>query len=116
MFPAVAALCAALSPLPAAATCAGTPNDYVCTDASGNHYSAIRYGGSTFVSGSNATGGRTWWRHTQSIGNTTFSDGQANGRGWNHTTIDLGGGTRATYGTDSSGRPYSSICGPHGCY
>ena len=111
-----AATCAALTAIPARAHCAGTPDYMVCIDSAGNHSTSIRYGDSSHASGGNFSTGSTWSHDTRSIGNTTFSEGRRNGRAWTRTDVDLGRGTRATYGTDSRGRPFGSVCGPYGCY
>ena len=106
----------ALAPLPAGANCAGTPGFSVCLDASGNHTTTIRAGGSSHVSGGSLATGSAWSHETRSIGNTTFSEGRNNGRVWTRTDVDLGGGTRATYGDDSRHGAFGSVCGPYGCY
>ena len=106
----------ALAPLAATANCAGTPAFNVCLDASGNHTTTIRSGDSSHVSGGSIATGSTWSHETRSIGNTTFSEGRRNGHGWTRTDIDLGGGARATYGADSRGGAFGSVCGRYGCY
>src|SRR5687768_15752061 len=102
---------AALASAPAIANCAATPGFSVCIDASGNHTTTIRSGDSRHVSGGNAATGSAWSQQTRSIGTTTFSDGRSNGRIWTRTDVDLGSGTRASYGNDSRSGPFGSVCG-----
>jgi hypothetical protein len=81
------------------AACFGRGAFQTCYDAEGgNSYSVQRFGNATYMQGYN--------RNT---------DGQTNSRSWSPLT-SYGGGGSAVYGSDSQGRGWSYVCGPHGCY
>lgn len=102
--------------LSAYAGCFGSGGIYTCTDSSGNVYNVNRFGGSTYMTGSNPRTGSNWSQTSHDLGNVTITNGtSAQNRPWNATTIDMGGGFTSTTGTDSRGRPFSATCGPFGC-
>ena len=99
----------------AIAACFGTGAFQTCNDAAGNNYNVQRFGNMTQMQGSNANTGSTWSQNSQSLGNMNITNGQTNGRSWNETQTNLGGGMRSVTGTNSQGQPYSYTCNQFGC-
>lgn len=100
----------------AQASCYGSASMRSCADASGNNYTVQRFGGSTYMQGSNPRTGSTWSQQSHSFGGSTNIYGSDSaGRAWN-STITRGAGTVHQYGTDASGRAFSRTCGRAGCY
>jgi hypothetical protein len=97
------------------ANCVGSQTLYTCTDASGNTYTVNKLGATTTVTGSNAATGAQWNQQSNQVGNTTFVNGQNNGRSWNNT-ITTTGSTTTQSGVDSHGRPFYKTCNAYGCY
>ena len=90
------------------AQCYGTGTFKTCYDDSGNTYSVNKIGNTTYLNGSNASTGSNWSQTSTTIGNTTYTNGQAaNGNSWNSTQINSGFGT-TTFGTDSNGRTFNN--------
>ena len=84
------------------AGCTGTGNYYNCYDLqSGNNYSVQKYGNTTNVTGYNANTGSTWNQNSNTIGNTTYTYGNSNGRSWNEVQTPY-----STYGTNANGNSY----------
>lgn len=97
------------------AACVGTSGFSTCYDNSGNSYTVQRLGGSTFVSGHNSNTGSSWSQNSQTIGNSTFTNGRdAGGNSWNMQQQRIGNSTFYN-GRDSDGNSFSGICGPFGC-
>ena len=97
------------------AACYGSGAFRTCTDDSGNSYSIQKYGNTTSVQGFNPNTGSQWNQTSQTIGNSTFIQGNSNGRNWNETIQTMPGMT--TYsGTDSSGRTFNKTCTALGCF
>lgn len=98
-----------------AAECIGSGALQNCWDDSGNSYSVMRFGNSTFVDGRNARTGSSWSQSSQTLGNTTFHSGRAaNGNSWNSSDTRVGD-YRFINGQDSRGDSFSHTCGPFGC-
>jgi hypothetical protein len=98
----------------AQAQCFGSGSFQTCTDASGNSYTVNRMGNTTMVNGSGPNG--TWNQTSQTIGNTTFHNGQAvNGNNWHGSTQSIGN-MQIHQGVDSRGSSYQKTCTPYGCY
>lgn len=112
---AIAALAFSGSAL-AQSNCYGSGSYQTCYDTqSGNNYNIQRYGNTTSVQGSNAQTGSTWNQTSNTIGNTTYHNGQSSsGNSWNGTSTQING-TTYNQGTDSRGNPYSSTCNQFGC-
>ncbi len=101
------------APVAASAACIGTDTLSTCTDDSGNTYTVTRMGGMTMVNGSNPDGS-DWSETSQTMGDTTITNGQTNGRPWNMTQQDTGG--MQTYsGTNAAGQPFFHTCTAYGC-
>jgi hypothetical protein len=97
------------------AACFGTGALRTCTDDSGNSYNVQKFGNSTNVQGFNANTGSQWSQNSQTLGNTTYIQGNSNGRNWNETIQTMPGMT--TYsGTDSMGRSFTKVCTAAGCF
>ena len=100
----------------AQAGCFGSANMYSCSDNQGNRYNVNRFGDMTTMNGSNSYNGSTWNQHSNTIGDTTYTNGRAsNGQSWNATTTTNSLGT-TTYGTDANGNSFRRTCGQFGCY
>ncbi len=96
------------------ASCYGSGSFYTCNDASGNSYNVQKYGNTTNMQGYNASTGSNWSQNSQTIGNTTYINGNSNGNGWNQTIQTMPGMT--TYsGTDSRGNSFYRTCTAYGC-
>lgn len=114
-FLAVAGLLLALTPFEANATCVGTGAFQSCTDASGNSYSVQRYGNTTTMQGYNSNTGSNWSQNSQTVGNTTYHNGQTNGNSWNMTQQNFGN-VQTYNGVNAAGQPFSYTCTrPGGC-
>lgn len=97
------------------AACYGTGSLRTCSDDYGNNYNVQRIGNSTYMQGSNSITGSQWNQNSSTFGNTTFIQGNSNGRNWNETIQTMPGMT--TYsGTDSLGRSFTKICTVAGCF
>lgn len=97
--------------------CVGGDAFKICTDSSGNTYNVSKFGNTTMVDGYNPQTGSSWNQQSNTIGNTTFTNGTAaNGQTWDSTTHSYGNGNSTTYGTDSHGRAFTYQCGRYGCY
>jgi hypothetical protein len=66
------------------------------------------------MDGYNSQTGSTWSQDSYRLGNSTFTNGQTNGRPWDETEQNLGGGMRSIYGTDSDGNSFSHFCSRYG--
>lgn len=85
------------------ASCFGTPNMYTCNDLNtGNTYNVQKFGGSTYMQGSNPNTGSNWSQNSHTFGNTTQIYGNTNGNSWNQTITP-----HNVYGTDSKGNSYN---------
>ncbi|MDR1843935.1 MAG: hypothetical protein LBR63_09230 [Citrobacter amalonaticus] len=99
----------------ASAQCIGTNALATCYDNNGNSYQVSRMGNTTTVNGHNANTGSTWSQSSNTIGNSTYTNGRAsNGQHWNETQTNVGG-TRIISGTNSQGEPYTHTCNQFGC-
>ncbi len=87
--------------IPAQAQCYGSGNFYTCNDTSGNSYTVSKFGNQTNVNGYNANTGSSWNQQSNTIGNSTYINGNTNGRTWNETITPY-----ATFGTDSRGNSF----------
>lgn len=109
----ITAIVIAMAALPAAAqsSCIGDSSYRTCTDASGNSYSTISTGDSSYTSGSNARTGSTWSTSTHRLSEdmSIHSGTDSRGRSWSGTTHTIGDMTIQS-GTDSRGNPYSRTC------
>lgn len=99
----------------ASAQCIGSGSLYTCSDSSGNSYTVNRLGSMTMMSGSNAATGSQWSQTSSQLGNTTYINGQTNGRAWNNTITTMPGMTMQS-GTDSRGRSFTKTCNAYGCF
>lgn len=105
-----------LIPTQTFAACFGSSNFYSCNDASGNNYTVNRFGNMTTMQGSNPYTGGQWNWTSNRFGNMTVTNGMTNGRSWNETQTNLGGGNTIVNGMNSHGQPYSYTCNPYtGC-
>jgi len=101
---------------PCLAVCVGGAAYQTCNDASGNSYSVSRYGNTTQVNGYNGNTGSQWSQTSQTLGNSTYTNGTAaNGASWNETQTNYGNGMRSINGTDSNGNSFSKMCTAYGC-
>jgi hypothetical protein len=100
----------------AQAACYGSGSFQTCYDNSGNSYTVNQYGNQTQMNGYNANTGSQWSQTTNTMGNTTYSNGQTNGQQWNMIQQNYGG--MQTYsGSNSSGQPFYYTCTQvGGCY
>lgn len=100
----------------AQAACYGSPGYRTCTDNSGNSYSVQRFGGSTYMRGSNPSTGSNWSQQSHTFGNTTTVHGSdSSGRSWNNT-IQTSPGMVRQYGRDASGRSFNRTCTAVRCF
>lgn len=98
------------------ATCVGTAALQTCNDENGNSYSVNRMGNMTIVNGYNAQTGSSWNQTSNTIGNTTYTNGNAaNGANWNENITNMGNGNRMISGTNSQGQSFSKYCTSYGC-
>lgn len=96
-------------------SCFGSSSYQNCTDATGNTYSTLRIGNSSFTDGYNSQTGSTWNQSTQRIGDTSFTTGtDSEGNVWNSTSQTIGDTTFQS-GTDSEGNSFSRVCNEYGC-
>jgi hypothetical protein len=96
----------------AQAACFGSDAFSTCTDSSGNSYSVQRFGNTTSVQGSNPDGS-SWSQNSNTMGNTTYTNGETNGQQWNMTAQHNGPFT--TYsGTNAAGQPFFHSCSQYG--
>ena len=100
----------------AQARCVGSTSFQSCRDGAGNSYTIQRYGGTTFMQGTNAGTGSQWNQTSSTFGNTTITHGMANGRSWNMMQQQFPGGVQTYQGTDSFGRRFVSNCIGGRCY
>lgn len=100
----------------ASANCIGSGSFKTCYDTqTGNNYTVQKFGDQTYMQGNNPRTGSTWNQNSNTIGNTTFHNGQsADGNSWSGTSNRIGG-TTFNQGIDSRGNPYSSTCNQYGC-
>lgn len=111
-----AALLASLLASTASAACVGSGLFQTCTDSSGNTYTVQRMGNQTTMQGYNPSTGSNWSQQSNTFGGTTIVNGNdSQGRTWNNTIQNMGGGYVHQSGMDASGRPFSRVCGPLGC-
>ena len=98
------------------AACIGSGSFQTCYDSSGNSYTVNRYGNQTQINGYNAYTGSQWSQRTNTMGNTTYYNGQTNGQQWNMIQQNYGG--MQTYsGTNSVGQSFYHTCTQvGGCY
>jgi hypothetical protein len=95
--------------------CYGSTTNYSCNDVhSGNSYNVSKFGGNTQVNGYNAQTGSTWNQNSTHVGNTTYVNGNTNGRAWSQT-IQASPGMTTYFGTDSKGVYRSKTCTAYGC-
>jgi hypothetical protein len=107
---------AVLISAPAFANCIGGAYLQTCNDVNGNSYTVNRMGNTTQVSGYNPNTGSQWNQTSQTIGNSTYTNGRAaNGASWNETQTNYGNGMRSINGTDSNGNSFSKTCTAYGC-
>jgi len=99
----------------AQSNCYGSATSYTCNDLrSGNSYNVNKFGGNTQVNGYNASTGSTWNQNSSQVGNTTFVNGNTNGKPWSQT-IQTSPGMTTYSGTDSRGVYRTRTCTAYGC-
>ena len=99
----------------ASAQCIGTNALSTCYDNNGKTYQVNRMGGMTTVNGRNSNTGSSWSQTSNTIGNSTYTNGRAsNGQTWNETQTNMGS-TRMIYGRNSQGQSYIHTCNQFGC-
>jgi hypothetical protein len=97
------------------AACIGSGTLSTCYDNNGNTYTVQRLGDSTFVNGHNSNTGSSWSQNSQTVGNSTFTNGtDADGNAWNMQQQRVGNSTLYS-GRDSDGNSFSGTCGVFGC-
>lgn len=107
---------ALLASAPAFANCIGGAYLQTCNDANGNSYTVNHMGNTTQVSGYNPNTGSQWNQTSQTMGNSTYTNGTAaNGASWNETQTNYGNGMRSISGTDSKGNSFNKLCTAYGC-
>jgi hypothetical protein len=109
------AVCALLLSTHANAACYGSGAFRTCTDDSGNSYNVQKYGNTTTMQGYNAGTGSQWNQTSQTFGNSTYIQGNSNGRTWNEQ-IHTSPGMTTYSGTDSLGRSFNKTCTALGCF
>jgi hypothetical protein len=93
----------------AQAACFGSDSFQTCNDSSGNNYTVNRMGNYTHMYGNNAYTGSQWSETTNTLGNTTYYNGQTNGRPWNMIQQNYGG-VQTYSGTNSAGQYFYHTC------
>src|SRR4051812_32851707 len=98
------------------AACYGRGSFQTCYDTSGNNYSVNRYGNQTQMNGYNTNTGSQWSQTTNTMGNTTYYNGQTNGQQWNMIQQNYGG-IQTYNGSNAAGQSFSYTCTQvGGCY